>query len=487
VLAGVSVRFEPVCHTLRISADMTATADPDRPSERSYTTMRKLAVLILTAAALGALFAALALRGGSPSAAQASSHREAPLISEDPSGDNTDTYAFRSPDRPDTVTIISNYIPGEDPAAGPNWYTFSPSARYVIYADKNGDGKPDVTWRFRFKNQEPVAFLQNTQQSYTVTRVEGNSSRVVGTGLLTPPDNIGPRSTPNYHSLALAGVHDLNDGSKVFAGQRDDGFFGDIGAVFDLVAIRKGTGASGGGKDFFAGYAVHTVSLQVPMSQLDNGGNHIVGVWSATERPVVKVKLAKLKGRKTLQKTTEWQQVSRLGNPLINELLIPTQLKDKWNATTPDKDKQFEQYYSSPILAKLLNQLYPQFGPFQENNRTDLVSVLLTGLKEPNLNFTGETRADEIRLNLAIPPTASVGKGNRLGVLGGDLAGWPNGRRLEDDVIDIAERAVGGVLIGHSLPLGDGVDGNDVGYMTSFPYQADPFSGFDNTKGQQKP
>jgi hypothetical protein len=462
---------------------MTATADPDRPSERSNRTMRKLAVLVLAAAALGALFAALASRGGSPSSAQASSHREAPLISEDPSADNTDTYAFRSPDRPDTVTLISNYIPGEDPAAGPNWYTFSPSARYVIYADKNGDGKPDVTWRFRFKNQAPVAFLQNTQQSYTVTRVEGKSSSVVGSGLLTPPDNIGPRSTPNYHALAMAGVHDLNDGAKVFAGQRDDGFFGDIGAAFDLVAIRSGTGASGGGKDFFAGYAVHTVSLQVPLSQLDNGGNHIVGIWSATERPKVTVAV---KGKK-IRRSTTWVQVSRLGEPLINELLIPTQLKDKWNATTPDKDKQFEQYYSSPILAKLLNQLYPQFGPFQETNRTDLVSVLLTGLKEPNLNYTGATLADEIRLNLAIAPSAPVGQGNRLGVLGGDLAGYPNGRRLEDDVIDISERAVGGVLIGHSLPLGDGVDANDVPYLAAFPYQADPFSGYDNTKGQQKP
>ena len=445
--------------------------------------MRKLAFVLLAAAASAALIAALASRGGSPSAAQASSHREAPLISEDPSADSTDTYAFRSPDKPDTVTIIANYIPGEDPAAGPNWYTFSPSARYVVYADKNGDGKPDVTWRFRFKNRAPVAFLQNTQQEYTVTRVEGKSSRVVGSGLLTPPDNIGPRSTPNYHALALAGVHDLSDGVKVFAGQRDDGFFGDIGAVFDLVAIRSGTGATGGGKDFFAGYAVHAISLQVPLSQLDNGGNHIVGIWSATDRPKVSVTV---KGKAVSRKTT-WVQVSRLGNPLINELLIPTQLKDKWNAVGPDKDKQFEQYYSSPILAKLLNQFYPQFGPFKETDRADLVSVLLTGLKEPNLNFTGETRADEIRLNLAIAPTAGVGKGNRLGVLGGDLAGWPNGRRLEDDVIDIAERAVGGVLIGHSLPLGDGVDANDVAYMASFPYQADPFSGYDNTKGEQKP
>jgi hypothetical protein len=449
--------------------------------------MRKLAVLLLAAAALAALVAALTSRGGSPATAQASSHREAPLISEDPSADNTDTYAFRSPDARDTVTIISNYIPGEDPAAGPNWYTFSPSARYVIYADKNGDGKPDITWRFRFKNRAPVAFLQNTQQEYTVTRLDGKSSRVVGSGLLTPPDNIGPRSTPGYHALAMAGIHDLNDGSKVFAGQRDDGFFGDIGAAFDLVAIRSGTGASGGGKDFFAGYAVHTVSLQVPLSQLDNGGNHVVGVWSASERPVTKVTLAKSRGRKVLQTTTGWKQVSRLGEPLINELLIPTELKDKWNASTPDKDKQFEQYYSSPVLAKLLNQLYPQFGPFTETNRTDLVSVLLTGLKEPNLNYTGTTLADEIRLNLAISPTAPVGHGNRLGVLGGDLAGYPNGRRLEDDVIDISERAVGGVLIGHSLPLGDGVDGNDVPYLATFPYQADPFSGFENTKGQQKP
>jgi len=454
--------------------------------------MRKLAFVLLAAGASAALVAALASRGGSPTAAQASSHREAPLISEDPSADNTDTYAFRSPDRPDTVTLIADYIPGEDPAAGPNWYTFSPSARYVVYADKNGDGKPDITWRFRFKNREPVAFLQNTQQEYTVTRTEGKSTRVVGSGLLTPPDNIGPRTTPNYHTLALAGIHDLSDGSKVFAGQRDDPFFGDIGAAFDLVAIRNGTGATGGGKDFFAGYGVHAIELQVPLSQLDNGSNHVVGIWAASERPVVKVdpvkrRGRKFRGRKLLQKEIQWRQVSRLGNPLINELLIPTQLKDKWNASTPDKDKQFEQFYSSPILAKLLNQLYPQFGPFQETNRTDLVSVLLTGLKQPNLNFTGETPADELRLNLTIAPTAPVGKGNRLGVIGGDLAGWPNGRRLEDDVIDIAERAVGGVLIGHSLPLGDGVDANDVPYLSSFPYEADPFSGFQNTKGKDFP
>jgi hypothetical protein len=445
--------------------------------------MRKLAFVLLAAAGVAVLAAALATRGSAPAAATASSHREAPLISEDPTADNTDTYAFRSPDKPDTATIIANWIPGEDPAAGPNWYTFSPSARYDIYADTNGDGKPDIAWYFRFKTGDPTAFLGNTQQSYTVTRVANGKSQIVGRGLLTPPDNIGPRSTPSYHSLAMAQIHQLDDGSTVFAGQRDDGFFGDVGAVFDLVAIRHGTGANGGGKDFFAGYGVHAIALQVPLSQLDNGGNHVVGFWAATDRPKVTVELKKNR----VKQSTKWTQVSRLGNPLINELLIPTQLKDHWNASTPDKDKQFLQYYSTSILAQLLNKLYPQFGPFKETDRQDLVAVLATGLKSPNLNYTGPTIADEIRLNLSIAPTAPVGQGNRLGVIGGDLAGYPNGRRLEDDVIDISERVVGGALIGHSLPLGDGVDSNDVPFMTSFPYEPDPQSGFDNTKGQQKP
>ena len=439
--------------------------------------MRAVVIAALAAALAAAIGAGIAFRGG-PSGANASSHREAPLTAEDPTADTTDVYAFRSPDKPDTATLIANVIPGEDPAAGPNWYTFSPTARYDIYVDRNGDGKPDVSWYFRFKAGTPTLFLGGTQQSYTVTKVVGNKSTVVGTGLMTPPDNIGPRSTPNYHALAQEGVHTLNDGSTVFAGQRDDPFFGDIGAAFDLVAIRNGTGATGGGKDFFAGYGVHSIALQVPIAMIDNP-SHTVGIWSATDRL-----RSRVHGN---SKGENWVQVSRLGNPLVNELLIPTELKDKWNRTTPDKDAQFEKYYLQPSLAALLNKLYPQFGPFKETDRTDLVAVLGTGLKSPNLNFTGDTFADELRLNLSIAPTAPVGKGNRLGVLGNDLAGWPNGRRLEDDVIDIAERAVGGALIGHSLPLGDGVDANDVPLQPSFPYLADPFSGFDNTKGQLKP
>jgi len=443
--------------------------------------MRALLIAAL-AMAFVAAGAVVAFRGG-PSGAQASSHREAPLTAEDPTADQTDVYAFRSPDKPNTVTLINNVIPGEDPAAGPNWYTFSPSARYDIYVDRNGDGKPDLSWYFRFKAGSPTLFLGGTQQSYTVTKVVGDRSTVVGSGLMTPPDNIGPRSTPNYHSLAQQGVHPLGDGSTVFAGQRDDPFFGDIGAVFDLVAIRNGTGATGGGKDFFAGYGVHAIELQIPISQLDNGTNHTIGVWAATDRQKVTVTLKKHR----LMKTSTWVQVSRLGNPLINELLIPTQLKDKWNSTTPDQDKQYEQYYSSPVLAHLLNVLYPSFGPFPETGRTDLVALLLTGLQKPALNYTGPTEADELRLNLSIKPTAPVGKGNRLGVLGGDLAGFPNGRRLEDDVIDIAERGVGGALVGHNLPLGDGVDANDQPFTASFPYVPDPFAGFDDTKGKDFP
>ena len=435
--------------------------------------MHKLAVGLL----LLALAAALAAATGGPETSRASSHREAPLIAEDPTADTTDVYAFRSPDRTDSVTILANWIPAEDPAAGPNWYTFSTRARYGLHVDRTGDGKPDVSYLFRFTNRAPVAFLGNTVQEYTVTRVTGNRSTTLATGLTTPPNNIGPRSTPNYRALAAAGVHDLPGGAKVFAGQRDDPFFGDIGAIFDLVAIRMGTGASGGGKDFFAGYAVHSIALQIPIAELDTS-SHVIGVWATTERPVVTVQ--RRNGR--LAQASAWRQVSRLGNPLVNEVLIPTELKDRWNSVGPDRDEQFARYFREPILAKLLNQLYPQFGPFQETNREDLVQVLLTGV--PQLNNTGSTLADMLRLNLSIPVTASP---NRLGVLGGDLAGWPNGRRLGDDVIDIAERAVGGALIGHPLPLGDGVDGNDVQYLPSFPYAADPFSGFANTKGEQKP
>ena len=451
--------------------------------------MRKVALALGAAALLAlALFAAV-LRGSGPGTAAASSHREAPLISEDPSADNTDLYAFRSPDNPNMLTIVSNFIPGEDPAAGPNYYTFSPTARYDIYVDRNGDGKADVSYYFRFERNNGPFFLGDTVQPYTVTRVVGNGDpQVVATGK-TPPDNIGPRSTPNYHDLATAAITPLADGGQVFAGQRSDPFFGDIGDIFDLVAIRKGTGDAGGGKDFFAGYAVHSIELQIPISQVDTS-SHVVGVWSAADRLRASVgdqntkrhKKAK-KSRKNADDQGNWVQVSRLGNPLINEVIIGTDNKDLWNRLSPATDKRFVDYYRTPILAAVINKLYPGLN-VPETNRNDLVQVLLTGI--PGLNNTGSTLADELRINLSTPVTPAD-KFSRLGVVGGDVQGWPNGRRLEDDVIDIAERAVGGVLVGNPLPLGDGVDSAALSNQNTFPYVPDPLSGADNTKGQQKP
>jgi Domain of unknown function (DUF4331) len=430
--------------------------------------MRKLAVA-LAAALLVTLAVVVAVVGGrGPATANASSHREAPLISEDPSADNTDLYAFRSPDRPDMLTIISNFIPGEDPAAGPNYYTFSPTARYDIYVDRNGDGKPDVSYYFQFKRKTGPYFLGDTVQPYTVTRVVNGKATVVARAS-TPPDNIGPRSTPNYRQLAAKAVAPLTGGGQVFAGQRDDPFFADVGDIFDLVAIRKGTGNEGGGRDFLAGYAVHSIALQIPISQVDTK-SHTIGVWSAADRHKTTVAGRGASG--------PWTQVSRLGNPLINEVIIPTGLKDHWNATTPAQDKQFVKYYKTPILAAVINKLYKLGAP--ETNRDDLVQVLLTGI--PKVTFTGSTPADELRINLAVPVTPAD-KVSRLGVLGGDNQGWPNGRRLGDDVIDIAEQAVGGFLVGKKLPLGDGVNKGDTPAMAFFPYVADPADGASNTKG----
>jgi hypothetical protein len=405
-----------------------------------------------------------------PGVGQASSHREAPLIAEDPSADLTDLYAFRSPDKPNTVTILANVIPGEDPAAGPNWYTFSPNARYNLKVDTNGDARADVTYRFQFQTKTGPFFLGDTAQPYTVTRIAGGKSSVVARGT-TAPNNIGPRSTPGYHGLVTKSILSFDGGrSKVFAGQRDDPFFGDVGAIFDLVAIRKGTGNMGGGKDFFAGYGVHTFGVQVPIAGL-RAKNGTIGVWSSVDRPKV------TRRGTTTRSSGGWVQVNRLANPLVNEVIIPTGLKDRWNALQPASEGQFKKYYETPILAAVINKLYKLDVP--ETQRDDLVAVLLTGV--PKLNFTGSKLADVLRVNLTIPVTHNP---KRLGVLAGDNQGWPNGRRLGDDVIDIAEQAVAGFLKGTKIPLGDGVDADDRGLLGSFPYAADPQSGFANTKGK---
>jgi hypothetical protein len=426
--------------------------------------MRKIAIVCLAAAGVTVL--ALFVGRLAPSSSTASSHREAPLISEDPTADNTDLYAFRSPDKPDTLTIISNWIPGEDPAAGPNYFTFSQSARYNIKIDRTGDGKPEQTYTFQFKTPTGPYFLGNTVQSWTATL----NGKPFATGK-TPMNNIGPRQQDfakikDYEAAAQATIVTKN-GVSIFAGQRDDPFFADVGAIFDLVAFRKAgtTGNEGGGKDFLSGYNVHTIALQIPIAQVDTK-SHTIGIYSSTDRQNVVVKGKVQAG---------WTQVSRLGEPLVNEVIIPTGLKDLWNRTAPSTDAQFKKYYTKPILAAVMNLLYKVNAP--ETGRDDLVAVLGTGI--PKVTFTGNTFADLLRINLSVPVTAGP---NRMGVLGGDNGGFPNGRRLADDIVDIEEQAVAGFLKGNKVALGDGVDANADGYLAKFPYVMTPHSGYENSK-----
>jgi hypothetical protein len=437
----------------------------------------------------------------------ASSHREAPLISMDPMADNTDLYAFRSPDRPDTVTIIANYIPLESPAGGPNFPAFDDSVLYEIHVDNDGDARDDLTYQFRFhtETRDPNTFLYNTgpiaslddpnwnrPQTYSVRLVRhgrGQSdSDELGEHLTTPPDNVGPRSTPDYESLAASAVHTLAGGVKVFAGQRDDPFFVDLGSVFDLAGLRPFNAAHviplppAAGRDAIARYNTHSIAIQVPIAQLVRQ-SPTIGVYASASRQAVRI----LRREGSSEEAGHYVQVSRLGEPLINEVVIPLGQKDMWNRSDPEDDAQFEGFYTRPEVSRLEQALYGGvLAPIAATDRSDLVAILLTGV--PGLNFTGPRRADLLRLNTSIPPAVSP---SRLGVLDGDLAGFPNGRRLGDDVVDIDLRAFaqgyGAFLHGLlGLPnkspnnlLGDGVDGNDVPFLPTFPYVGTPHSGYD--------
>jgi hypothetical protein len=446
----------------------------------------------------------------------ASSHREAPLISTDPGADNTDLYAFVSPDRPDTVTIIANYIPLEEPAGGPNFAKFDPTVLYEIHVDNNGDARDDVTYQFRFKTTvtNKGTFLYNTgqitsltdpdwniRQSFSLTRIKGGVAATLGTGLKTPPVNIGPRSTPNYEALAAAAVNSLPGGIKAFAGERDDPFFVDLGSIFDLGGLRPFNNAHllpmdpAAGVDGVGGFNTHSIAIQVPIAQLTRDGHThpasdpraVIGIYASAKRQQVRV----LNTNGSTSSWGPWVQVSRLGNPLVNEVIIPVGKKDYWNSQKPAGDSQFETYYRNPELAALVNLLYPTLPDAPTSGRTDLDAVLLTGV--PTLNFTGPRLADLLRLNTGIAPSATVGNGNRLGVLAGDFAGFPNGRRLEDDVTDIEIRAVacgyGDILAGAlglcnlspNNAIGDGVNENDMPFLTTFPYVSTPHQGYEHT------
>jgi hypothetical protein len=446
------------------------------------------------AAALAALAIAVPLSSGS-------SHREAPLISQDPTGDNTDVYAFTAADAPKALTIVADWIPFEDPAGGPNFYRFDDSAHYYLNLDNPGDGVADIRYLFDFNTKVrnknsflyglggPVTSLGdkdlNVLQTYSLRREtlrngKVRSSRVLGKGLPTPPNNVGPKTTPNYEQTAAAAVRTLKS-TKVFAGQRDDPFYASLGRIFDTVNLTgAGLGNMGGGVDDLAGYAVHSTVLQVPESQVTRNHkpvsgpgakNAVVGVWSTTERRSLKVGGG----------GSRFRQISRLGNPLVNEVVIPLGQKDRFNRTTPDQDaKLYGKYVVKPELAKVLNALFSVGAP--ENNRTDIVQAVLQGI--PGLNAfpgkAGTNPTDTLKINLGTPPSASP---QRLGVLAGDNAGYPNGRRLTDDVVDIDLQVVAGALKGNMVPLGDGVDQNNVPFLSSFPYVAPPRPGANPAAG----
>ena len=473
--------------------------------------MKRGALTLALAAAVVSAVAAAALVGAvGPSGATASSHREAPLIGDDPAADNTDVYAFVSPDAPSTVTLIANYIPFEDPAGGPNYYSFDPNVLYEINIDNTGDAEEDVVYQFRFTRTiaNPNTFLYNTgqltsatdsdislRQTYTVTRVlldDGDvvSSSVLGSNLPVPPPNIGPRSNPSYDPYM--GVNTLAGGRKVFAGPRDDPFFVDLGSIFDLLGLRTLNAlhaiplAAEAGKDGVLNYNTHSIALQVPKTDILRApaANGTVGIYASASRP--KITIRREDG--TIDANGKWVQVSRLGNPLVNEVIIPLGKKDRWNATDPADDAQFLQHYTAPELALRADALYAALTGSFLTDRQDLVAVLLTGV--PGLNFTGSKQADLLRLNTAIAPAANP---ERLGVLAGDFAGYPNGRRLADDVTDIELRAVvcgyGSILqaalglcnFSPNNVIDDDVDANENAFLPNFPYVAAPNQGYAHT------
>ncbi len=466
---------------------------------------------VLAPALLAALLVSLL-----PMSAAASSHREAPGISKYPLWDNTDLYAFRDPIVTDRLTILSNWVPLEEPSGFPNFFHFDENAWYQIHIDNDGDGIEDITYRFVFTENVrngntflnftgPVASLNdpniNVFYTYTVDKIIGPSANApasmvtrLGSGLLEIPNNAGPATYPNPGGYStgsglIAGVYEVDGNTKVFAGPRSDMFFADLGWLGDLLNFRPGVlpGNHGGGINGLAGFNTHTIGMQIPLAQVTKNGlfpsnaadpNSIIGVWTDTWVPQTRV--YQVTGAKPVI-SGPFVQVSRLGIPLVNEVVIPYGMKDHFNASYPKDDAQYAPFVLDPELPKILKSLFNIDSPPAPRN--DLV-VVVQGV--PGLTRRpGEVIADELRINLAVPstPIAPVDQTSRMGVLGGDLAGFPNGRRPWDDVVDIEIQALAGVLVSgfNKAPnnqLGDGVDGPEKPFLAAFPYLRSPSNGY---------
>jgi hypothetical protein len=443
---------------------------------------------------------ALLLALGVSSTALASSHSEAPGTSKDRLADDTDMYAWVAKDAPDHVTIVGNWIPLIEPNSGPNFATFDEEVEYYINIDNVGDAKDHIRYQFKFKTTRanPNTFLYNTgvvtsfddpdlnvRQTYTLTRFDDGNATVLATDRPVAPNYVGPKSMPNYQQLAQSTITTLSDGTKIFVGPRDDPFFVDLAAIFDLLTIRKVPGNKGEGIDGVGGFDVMSVVIQIPKTRLTSDGkapnatNSVIGLYDSAERHSIRT----INPDGSIGLSGDDVQVSRLGHPLINEVVIPLKDKDKFNRTKPTGDGAFLPYVVEPELPKLFNLLYGI--PVPTTPRNDLVTVFLTGI--PGVNKPAnpnQVPCEMLRLNMAIAPAA---KANRLGVIAGDVAGFPNGRRLTDDVVDIEERAAAGGYVltpafnkAPANQLGDGVNANDVPFLPYFPYVAPPHNPFDH-------
>ena len=491
---------------------------------------------------------------------QAASHREAPLIALDPSADNTDVYAFVSYDAANLsrqpasrrATFILNVNPGQDPSDGPNYFNFDDSVRYRINIDNNRDGKADdLIYEFRFRTENrpvggpngltsPVPYLGNRhipatfplrgitalngpgsegltrRQVYTVTEIRDGVRTPLfgGRPLIAVPSNAGPATFPNYPALAAQGIFsDPATGIRVFAGQRAETFYIDLGAVFDTLNLRRFLPAQTGpgedadnanpfGVNRFSGANVSTIAIEVPITRLTSdqrpaatSANPIIGMYAETARRPTRdftedddAPTGGLVGN-----SDDWTQVSRMANPLVNELILNTPQKDAWNAANPEDEAQFQANYKNPVIATALNLVFGvPIAPINGSpaaNRTDLLGILL---KYPGQALAGtncgQPCSELLRLDLRVPPTAPEAQ-NRLGAaLSADKAGWPNGRRPNDDVTDIAVRVVGGTNY-INAKVGDGVNflagapgvvGQDItanGIARNFPFLPTPYDG----------
>ena len=462
--------------------------------------------------------------------ASASSHREAPFITQHPKVDASDFYMFTSyePGRSGYVTLIANYVPLQDGYGGPNYFSMDPNALYEIHVDNNGDAREDITFQFRFSNtlkdtqltiggrQVSIPLINsgaigagntaalNVTESYSVTVVRGNrrsgnrqpvTNATGGASTFAKPvDNIGNKSIPDYPAYAASHVYDITipgctGVGRMFVGQRKDSFVVNLGETFDLINTNP-LGAVNGEVDDLADKNVTSLELELPKSCLVSGNEPVIGAWTTASLRQARVLRSLPDYGKASKEGGPWLQVSRLGMPLVNEVVIGIKDKDRFNSARPENDSRFAEYVTNPTLPALIEILYPSAPAPTNFPRNDLVTAFLTGV--PGLNQpAGVTPAEMLRLNTSIVPTVR-GTQNNLGVIAGDNAGFPNGRRPGDDIVDISLRVVMGKLCKLSIgcvpadaaagdaPLTDGAFIDDAMFGNTFPYLGTPIPGSPN-------